>query len=49
VNLLENGKYTKEVYGDKDVIDVAALPGLAVNLAEVFPEEEEDGKGAAEP
>ncbi|MDR1727244.1 MAG: Uma2 family endonuclease [Acidobacteriota bacterium] len=49
VNLLENGKYIKEVYGDKDVIDVAVLPGLAVNLTEVFPEGPEDGKDAAEP
>ena len=40
VNLLENGKYVKSMYGDEDVMKVAVLDGCEIDLKEVFTEEE---------
>ena len=36
VNILSDGKYVSRIYGATDKVPVQALPGFAVDLAEVF-------------
>jgi Uma2 family endonuclease len=40
VNILKNGKYIAKTYSDSDIAPVFVLPGLEINLHDVFAEAE---------